>query len=499
MCASFFYGYFSEAMDYREGVKNISSTEIAPHSKTSPDLQSHQVFVGIDVGYKTHVACACPGLLFNTKRYPDVWKRAKTLHFSSDTTGFKSLQRYLDKFSKNPGDFLILCEPTGGYYGLALQIYLLGKKYSLLQVENTAVKDYRKNVYGSQTKTDDMDSRLMARMGFLHEWVGEEFSIQEVHLVHLDESIIGVMSRDLVSLGTEISRRKSQLHQILSFTFPELKSYFSDDVTGKAARKLLKEYPTPQKLKNASVEEISQLFHKARDYQHEKRVPELINLAKDTVGIQIVSHHVWRQGWILDQLEVLEEAREALLTQQSELILSHPYTPIIESLPIKSPIWTASLISIIRNIERFHNYEQYRAYMGWFPKLSQSGTSVNSSRLSPKGTRLGRRVFGQMALVLITPSIRTTPFRIYYERLISRGMPAHSALGHMAAKLANVLYMCLKTMTPYDETKHRKQMGLTVENENSSRSSMIDIENANKELFELPDSLINPTLNTKQK
>lgn len=286
--------------------------------------------VGINVGYRTHVACACPGALFNRKRFPDGWKRAKTFHFSSDATGFKSLQRYLDKFSQDPADFLILHEPTGGYYGLALQMYLLNKKYCLLQVENTAVKDYRENVYGSQTKTDDMDARLMARMGFLHEWVGEEFSIQEVHLVRADHSMIGLMSRDLVRLAAEISRRKSQLHQILSFTSPELKSFFSDGVTGKAAKKLLKEYPTPKDLKNASPDDIVHLLHKARDYQHEKRVPELISLAKETVGVQLVSHHVWRQGWILNQIEILEEARETLITQQSDIISSHPYTTVIE-------------------------------------------------------------------------------------------------------------------------------------------------------------------------
>lgn len=470
-------------------VKRITKTKIALKKNSEQEPISHQVFVGIDVGYKTHVACACPGALFNTKRYPDGWKRAKTHHFSSDTTGFKSLQRYLDKFSANPADFLILCEPTGGYYGLALQIYLLNKHYSLLQVENTAVRDYRKNIFGSQTKTDDMDARLMARMGFLHEWVGEEFSIQEVHLVRPDESMIGVLSRDLVRLGAEISRRKSQLQQILSFTFPELKRYFSDDVTGKAARKLLKAYPTPQQLQQAQPEDLKQLFIEAHDNNHKSRATELITLAKETVGITGISHHVWRQEWLLKQLEVLEDAREALLTQQNELIAPHPYTPIIESLPIKSPIWTASLISVIRDINRFHNYEQFRAYIGWFPKVAQSGTSVHSSRLSPKGVRLGRRVFGQMALVLITPSMRETPFRIYYERLVSRGMPPHSALGHMATKLANVLYMCLKTMTPYDEAKHRLQMGLPVASKKTEQSLQIAVEQADKEPPELPETI----------
>ena len=115
---------------------------------------------------------------------------------------------------------------------------------------------------------------------------------------------------------------------------------------------------------------------------------------------------------------------------------------------------------MIGSIDRFSNYAQFRAYMGWFPKMKQSGTSVHSSSLADNGVRLGRKVFGQMARVLITPNVRETPFRIYYDRLVNRGKKPISALGHVSAKLANVLYECLKTMTPYDETKHRKQMGL---------------------------------------
>jgi transposase len=160
-------------------VKKVTTTTFTTQTNTQPGSSSPKVFVGIDVGYKTHVACACPGSLFNAKRYPDGWKRAKTLHFTSDATGFKKLQGYLDKFSTIPTDFLILCESTGGYYGLALQMYLLGKGYTMLQVENAAVGEYREDVYGSETKTDDMDARLMARMGFLHEWIGSNSRSQD--------------------------------------------------------------------------------------------------------------------------------------------------------------------------------------------------------------------------------------------------------------------------------------------------------------------------------
>ena len=404
-------------------------------------------------------------MLFNAKRYPDGWKRAKTIHFSSDAKGFKQLTRYLESFSTDPTQFLILSEPTGGYYGLALQMYLIMKGYSLLQVENAAVKEYREDIYGSETKTDDTDARLMARMGFLHEWVGEEFSIQPVHIASPDESVIRLMSRDLTKLGKEIGRRKNQLHQILAFTFPELKTFFKSDITGIAARNLIKKFPTPQELRKASINEVADIFHASQAYNHAKRANELITLAQNSVGVQLVSHHVWRQSWLLEQLDVLETARNDLLTHLQQLLISHPYTSIIGSFPVKSPIWTATLISMIGNIDRFHNYGEFRAYAGWYPKVAQSGTSVHSSSLANDGARSIRNVFGQMSQLLITPNFKTTAFYAYYQRLTARGMKPGNALGHMAGKLATVLYQCLKTNTPYDEQKHRKQMGLPEDTE----------------------------------
>jgi transposase len=351
---------------------NTLSTNNVAQSESS----SYQIFVGIDIGYRSHVACACLGTLFNAKRYPDGWKRAKTLHFSSDAKGFKRLQRYLDSFSPNPAHFLILSEPTGGSYGLALQIYLTMKGYHLLQVENSAVKEYRENIYGSETKTDDTDARLMARMGFLHEWVGEEFSIQAVHIASPDESLIRLMSRDLLKLKKEINRRKNQLHQVLAFTFPELKTFFKHDITGPSARALIRQYPTPQELSKASVEEIATLFCLSHDRIHEKKAGELLVLAQNSVGVTLLSHHVWRQAWLLEQIDMLEPAWKELLSHVEQLIASHPYTPIIASFPVKSPLWTATLISMIGTIERFRNYGEFRAYCALSARFAAIATKV---------------------------------------------------------------------------------------------------------------------------
>jgi transposase len=165
------------------------------------------------------------------------------------------------------------------------------------------------------------------------------------------------------------------------------------------------------------------------------------------------------QAWLLEQIDMLEPSWKELLSHVEQLIAAHPYSTIIASFPVKSPLWSATLISMIGTIERFHNYGEFRAYAGWYPKVEQSGTSIHSSSLANDGARSLRNVFGQMALMYLTPPYHATAFYRFYQRLVARGMRKSAALGHVAGKLASVLYHCLKTMTPYDEKKHLQDMG----------------------------------------
>src|SRR5207302_6673 len=129
-------------------------------------------------------------------------------------------------------------------------------------------------------KTDATDARLMARMGFLHEQVGEEFSIQPVRLERPDEAALGASVRDMVKLQKEITRRLNQLQQVVAVTFPELKTFFVDSTAGLAARALLERFPTPEDIARANPEEVRGVLVAARAYRHAKRADELIALAR---------------------------------------------------------------------------------------------------------------------------------------------------------------------------------------------------------------------------
>ena len=44
--------------------------------------------------------------------------------------------------------------------------------------------------------------------------------------------------------------------------------------------------------------------------------------------------------------------------------------------------------------------------------------------------------------------------------MIERHVRPATAVGHLAGKLSTVLYGMLRTLAPYDEAKHRREMGL---------------------------------------
>src|SRR5438093_8279474 len=108
----------------------MTTTAIALASNPEQQVvKRERIYVGVDVGYRQHVAAASPLSVFNARRNPNGWRRVKTVRFGSDATGFAQLQHYPDKHSTTATDFLVLLEPTGGYYALALILYLLGKGY----------------------------------------------------------------------------------------------------------------------------------------------------------------------------------------------------------------------------------------------------------------------------------------------------------------------------------------------------------------------------------
>jgi hypothetical protein len=144
------------------------------------------------------------------------------------------------------------------------------------------------------------------------------------------------MVHDLAKLQKEITRRRNQLQQMAAVTFPELKTFFKGSTAAPAARAVLEHFATPQHLAVAPTEHIAEVLRSAHAYSHAARAAELQAMAQTTSGVPTLTHHQWRQGWLIKQLALLEDARQDLVDQVAHATATHPYARIIESLPVKS-------------------------------------------------------------------------------------------------------------------------------------------------------------------
>lgn len=451
--------------------KNPQSDTPSHTLPSSTHTRENRYYVGIDIGYREHVACCIPYATFKTGEERHLWRKARCLHFPSTATGFATLLNYLREIGAAASQSMILLEPTGGYYGASLVKYLQDHQFTVWQIDNVAVKDYREKVFGGQTKTDQIDARLMARMGYLHESVGEEFSIIAVNKGADSVQLFRPLIKDRWRLRTEQTRCKVQLQQLVALTFPELKTIFTSGTANPTCRALLARFPTPSDFMKAPEQEVREALIAARNRSHLGKVQTIRESAKTSAGVPASSQTLWRQQWLLDRLAALEQSTESLEENIHRSLDVHPYTPILLSIPGFSPIMAATVIATVGDINRFKKSSCCKAMLGFCPRQDQSGSSVDSSSLTIKGSRDTRRVLWQMVMLLISPKYPPTAFRHYYQRLVARGMPKMKAIGHTCGKLSSVIYACLKQNKPYDGAAHQESLGMKAPEQSVSLSN----------------------------
>jgi transposase len=341
-------------------------------------------YLGLDIGYKEHVATAIS--LSTFARRDNRWKRARCLHFPSTRAGLKKLQQYLDRFCPDPSSFLGICEPTGGFYGAAVYQYLLDQGYAMWLVENATTRHMREKIFPNVPKTDEMDARVMARISFLHDAVGEEFTLRPLELPDPDDADLLALCRDSWKLNTMICRARNQFTQLMAVIFPELKVFFTHSVSTVVPVSLMAAYPTPATLAAAPTEEVRAALCQARGYQHARRVEELQALAANSSGLLPDPGRAWRLEWLTGFLLANYEYKAAIDRRITELVEQREEHALIARVPYSGPNTLGVILAVTGDVRRFSNYRKYVAYTGYFAGLETSQT-IDHTRMSRRGNR----------------------------------------------------------------------------------------------------------------
>ena len=404
-------------------------------------------YLGIDVGYKEHVAVVIT--LHSFAQDGDRWKRTPCLHFPSTRSGLEKLQEYLDSFSADVGTFFGICEPTGGFYGATMFQYLRDQRYPMWLIENATTRHMREKIMGHIPKTDDIEARVMARIAYLHEAVGEEFTLRPLVLAEAEDADLLALCRDSWRLKTMISRARNQLSQLMAVVYPELSTFFTGSVSSIAPVRLIAAYPTPAELAAASAEEVRALLWQARAYHHAHRVGDLQALARNSSGLLPDPQRAWRLAWVTDFLLANFKADAALDKQIEMLVTQRKEYPWIVNVPYAGPATLGLILAATGDINRFRNYRQYVAHTGYFAGLEKSQT-IDRTRMSKRGNRDLKRALFQIAAPLVWFDRSENPYKALFKRKEAEGQPWHRAMPYVCAALARHIYHCLKFQDPYD-------------------------------------------------
>ncbi|MFO7942788.1 MAG: transposase [Anaerolineales bacterium] len=407
-------------------------------------------YLGVDVGYKAHVAVVVS--LEDFLQKGEGWKKAPFLEFPSTQVGLEKLQAYLDKFCPRPETYLGLCEPTGGFYGVTVYQYLLSQGYPMWWIENSLTRHMREKIFGHIPKTDPMDARVMTRIGYLHEAVGEEFSLRPLHLLNPEDRELLQLCRDTWKVKTVLTRTRNQFSQLMAVVFPELKTFFTGSVSSIAPVTLMHHYPSPVEIAAAAPEEITDVLWEVRAYHHAKRADELQELARSSSGVLPDPGRAWRLGWLTDYMLDNFQAKATLDRYVKERVVARPEYRLLSQLPYTTPISLGTIISATGDIKRFSNYRKYVAYTGFFAGLETSQT-IDRTRMSKRGNRDLKRTYFQIAAALVWFDPGENPYKELFQRKMEDGRSWYKAMPFVCAALARHVYHCLKYEDPYDLTK----------------------------------------------
>lgn len=383
------------------------------------------IYVGIDIAKTNHYA--------SIVNYSTGEVIEKPFLVTNNKQGFELLYSKIKDFNKE--NILIGLESTA-HYGNNLIFYFNDKHFKIGVINPIQTATLRKTRI-RKVKNDKVDSMLIC----------EALSLGYYNLLSdYDIKLLEIKSlcRFHKELKDKSSEAKIQLKSYVDQLFPELNSFFKDNLDIKTAHELLKLYQTPDEISKVNLTKLSNLLIKSSHGKYDKsRAIELKSLASNSVGINNPSLSI-QIKMTIELIELLESQIKNIEEQVTDFIKKSDN--VITSIPGIGNMTAAIIISEIGDINRFNNPGQVLAFAGLDPSVKQSGTfNASSTRMSKRGSSLLR-----YALILAANNVQlnTKTFNDYYNMKRAQGKLHYNALGHCAGKLVrNIFYMLKNNVT----------------------------------------------------
>ncbi len=387
------------------------------------------IIVGIDIAKRSHEAC-----LINESGT----MLGKTFSFPNSHAGVELLLKQVRKYNLDSQPVVFGMEATGHYW-LALYSRLIQDGFTV-HVVNPIQSDSLRNFYIRQTKTDQVDSFLVAeviRFGRFSQTL-----LAEPDLIALRQ-----LCRYRFSLVDQISDVKRKVICLLDQVFPEYESIFSD-LFGTSSRQMLAEFSSPEEFLAVDTEKLASLLQRAsRGHFGMHQAQRLQDAARHSFGVKLGSDALtFELRQLIAQINFLENQ----LAELAEHISRHyeKFDCVLHTIPGVGKVLAAIILSEIGDIHRFASPGKLVAFTGIDPSIKQSGGFIGThSHMSKRGSPYLRRAIW---LVAFATSKYNPVLSAFYQKKRSEGKAHGTSLGAVSRKLLYTIFALLKSGQAYD-------------------------------------------------
>lgn len=401
-------------------------------------IKNETLVVGIDIAKKIHFARA-----FDNRGI----ELGKLLRFENSAQGFAAFDAWLQGIMQKHAmtEAIVGFEPTGHYwFNLGDHLQVCGHKLAIVNTNH--VKWARELDDNTPSKSDLKDPKTIAMLV-------KDGRYRDVYIP------VGVYQelRELVCERERLQERlgalKNQIVRWLDIYFPEFTTVFKD-WSKQAARLVLRNFSTPQKVVDAGAQEILRTWREEMKRPSLKKAEQLCLVASQSVGrTEGTRASISNLQFIMTEYELLIMRLESLKEQMAECLSQIPNAHHLLAIKGMGVVAVAIIVSELGDISRFTDPRQLIKYAGLNLRENSSGMHKGKTTISKRGRRrLRHGLFQTMIPILATNS----EFRALHKRNITRSqnpLTKMQSLTALCCKLLRVTFALLTKGIAYSPEK----------------------------------------------
>ncbi len=391
----------------------------------------------------------------STSRYVlldnDGEQTTKSFTLPNDQKSFTQIIERFKELQLTTDNILIGIEATSIWWE-NLYCFMTEQKFKVIVLNPHQTNKFREALR-YKAKTDDIDACVIAGLLRSGKYAAS----------YIPEETIQIL-REIVKLRHQLVTNRQnferQVYALLGLLFPEYEKTAIKNPFTVSSLAILKTYPTAKHLAEAKPKNIEKIVRSIVGNNFNiAEIKTLIETAKNSIysgrakdargmNLNILLTHVETLHHSIAQLD--KRMDDILSPQNSDDANSFPGANLL-SIPGVGPKTLAAILSVVgADGSAYQDGKSFIGYIGFFPKIYESGETRRDNIISKRGPNYIRRALYIAAVACLK---HNPELKALYDRKISQGKKPKQALIYVAKKLAHLCLSMLHSGESYNPAR----------------------------------------------